>query len=233
MDNCTKIDHVGACWKEELLSEGGVQDEWKLLPNSDGNHSASRGRFEPDTISMQFNFHTDDFFGLCVDEVPPGLVLVTDVSPTGTFGYKGPSTSALMLGDIIEEVNGQRRTADSIRSALNAVFRFGGRLDIVVLPRPYTFDVSLKRTGAYWSKLGVAVKIDANGRIPRMYVEAVRDEGLVPRWNHANPKQRVCMGDCITHVNRVSRSAEDMYGMIQASHEGQTLELRIETPPRS
>merc|ERR1712192_23546 len=79
---------------------------------------------------------------------------------------------------------------------------------------------------------GLSVAIDRADTIPRMRVRTVRDEGLIPLWNDRNGTMRICSGDWITQVNGVTKTAEEMYAMIQATPEGGNLQLRIETPSR-
>lgn len=196
---------------------------WRDL-GSDGNYY------------LRFRFNSGSKFGLQLTETrdpqPFGSLVVASVDPLGVFADNVDNGPGLFAGDIIQQVNQVRGTAASLRDVLNQIATSSGDIDTVVQPRPATFDVFLKREGPNWKKLGLSVAIDRADTAPRMRVRTVRNEGLVPKWNETHGSMRVCVGDWITQVNGITKSAEEMYAMIQASSEGQILELRVETPSR-
>lgn len=185
---------------------------------------------------LHFFVKRGDRFGLQLietsDPAPMGLLVVAYVELSGTFAFTSKRSPGLFAGDMIMQVNRQQGSAASMRDVVNQVATNGGQLFLVVQSRPAAFDVCMKREGPNWKKLGLSVAIDKHDSIPRMRVRTIRTEGLIPQWNERHGSMRICAGDWITQVNGITKNAEQMYAMIQASREGQDLELRVETPSR-
>jgi hypothetical protein len=166
------------------------------------------------------------------DPQPSGLLVVAHVDPYGSFTRTTMHAPGLSAGDVILEANGIQGKAANLRDAVNQVATNGGQLDVRVQPRPPSFVVTLVREGALWKKLGLSIEIDRESVEARIRVLAVRDEGLVPKWNELHGCLRVCPKDWITQVNHLSKNSREMFKLIEQSTEGQILELRIETPSR-
>lgn len=188
------------------------------------------------TYLLHFSYHPGDRFGLDLveirDESDEGFLVVSRVDPLGAFSYTSDCTPGLFPGDVIVEANELRGAASWLRDVVNQVALAGGILDVIAQPRPAIFEVTIRRDGPLWKKLGLSVAIDREDKHAHMRVRSVREEGLVAQWNEANGGKRVCTGDWIIEVNGVRRSAEEMFKLISTSTEGEMLSMKVQIPSR-
>lgn len=215
------------CYQEEEVEETLTTPQYTRGKTSVVLQTSSRGEGLP----LHFNFLKGSLFGLAVVDVTD-LLVVTEVDPKGAFVYTAEGNAGLFPGDVIQSVNGVSANAVSMRDQLSHIATCGGIMDLLIRTRPSIFDVELQREGDLWNRLGISVKLDASHKPPKMIVQHVRSEGLVPSWNEKHAALRICRCDCITAVNGVKRNLEDMQASLQGGHEGECLALRIETPFR-
>lgn len=159
-------------------------------------------------------------------------LVVSSVHPEGPLARTAFGDPGLVANDVILEVDGFPGSPAQLRQRLDDAFTSGAWVSLLVQPRPNGFDVEVKRQGRSWSKLGVIVRIERSDPF-KIHVQGLREKGLLPAWNATNgPTLQILAGDCITHVNGVSKTAEEMYKDMQASELGALLRLRICPPDR-
>lgn len=218
--------HRTCCFQEEEVEGKEFTPDYPLGLSNIVLSTSSRG----DSLPLHFKVPKDALFGLAVANVTK-LIVVVNVDPEGLFVYTAKGTPGLFPGDVIQSVNGIEDPV-GIRKALSQIATNGGNIDILLHTRPSIFDVTLHREGSVWNRLGISVKLDQAAKPPKMIVQHVRSEGLIPAWNEAHGAFRVCRCDCITAVNGVRKSVEEMQEALQAGKIGDILGLRIETPFR-
>lgn len=195
------------------------------------HHRTVEDTGQPAEQALSFHLAAGVDLGLELAEVqgPSGnRLVVADIDPHSPLACPAEGCLAVVAGDVITQVSGQRAPVADLRASLEQGSATGGLLRLAVLPRPPQFEVRLRRVEG--SKLGLLVMMDMADP-DRISVRAVRAEGIVPDWNASNACLRVVAGDWVTQVNGRSRGAQEMYRDCTAS-EGAELRMRILTPPR-
>jgi len=183
-------------------------------------------------LSLDFDLNPGLKSGVKLVDLLDEQLVVSSVHPEGPLARTAFGDPGLVANDVVLEVDGFPGSPSQLRQRLDDAFAAGSWLSVLVQPRPTSFDVEVKRQGRSWSKLGILVRIERSDP-NKIWVQGFREKGLLPMWNATNgPTLQILAGDCITHVNGVSKSAEEMYKDMQASELGALLRLRICPPDR-
>lgn len=164
------------------------------------------------------------------DQPPAGLLVVEGAEEEAQMLRKPTESPGVRPGDVIVQVGGACAAAQEMLRLVHQAADARGSVQVVVQPRPASFEAELDRTGPLWDKLGLSVAIDKKNP-SFMVVRAIREEGLAADWNRSHSTLRICIGDRIDRVNECSGSAVGMNAEIQKSGQGSVLRLLISTPP--
>eukprot|EP00929_Paragymnodinium_shiwhaense_P009440 TRINITY_DN113616_c0_g1_i1.p1 TRINITY_DN113616_c0_g1~~TRINITY_DN113616_c0_g1_i1.p1 ORF type:complete len:314 (-),score=91.86 TRINITY_DN113616_c0_g1_i1:283-1113(-) len=229
----TSSPTLGLAVEQRPPEQAGDEPDTKALEGKAEKQEQQSAVNADGTQVLKFNLESKKSLGARFAELrdpePDGTLVASSISDRSALSQTVSGYRGVQAGDVVVMVNGEGGSRSHLLDCLTKAKNTGGPCEIVVRPRPATFDMTLQRTGD--EKMGVVVAVHDD--IPdRVEVRQVADEGAVPGWNEKNPKNVVVVGDWVMTVNGSNKPANDMIAdMQEAWQRKQKLTLQVLSYP--